>query len=74
MQALKLTPVGDSLAVILPIEVLERLRLKSGDTVFLNDIPEGVQLTTRDSDRVEQLEFGREFMREFSETFHELAQ
>ena len=74
MQALKLTPIGDSLAVILPLDVLERLKLKPGDTVFLNDIPEGFQLTTQDSDRAEQLKLGREFMCEFGETFHELAQ
>ncbi|MFN5190625.1 MAG: AbrB/MazE/SpoVT family DNA-binding domain-containing protein, partial [Burkholderiales bacterium] len=35
MSALKLTQIGNSVGVILPKEVLARLKLAKGDTVYL---------------------------------------
>lgn len=73
MHALKLTQIGNSVGVILPKEVLGRLKLEKGDTVFVTEMPEGYRLTPYDPNLAEQLELGREFMREFRDTFHELA-
>ena len=73
MQALKLTQIGNSVGLILPKEVLARLKLEKGDTVFLTDSPGGVTLTPHDPTFEEQLELGREFMREYRDTFHALA-
>jgi putative addiction module antidote len=73
MRALKLTQVGDSVGLILPEEILAHLKLGKGDTVYLAELPDGLRLTTHDSDLNEQLALGREFMREFHETFRELA-
>ena len=41
MHTLKLTQIGNSVGVILPKEVLSRLRLEKGQTVFLTETPEG---------------------------------
>ena len=73
MTALKLTQIGNSVGVILPKEMLARLKLEKGDTVFVTDTPEGVKLTPYDPTLDEQLKDGREFMREFRDTFHQLA-
>jgi len=73
MTALKLTQIGNSVGVILPKEMLARLKLEKGDTVFVTDAANGVMLTPYDPDLAEQLAAGREFMREYRDTFHQLA-
>jgi putative addiction module antidote len=73
MTALKLTQIGNSVGLILPKELLARLKLEKGDTVFVTDAPNGVNLTPFDPTLEKQLELGREFMREFRDTFHQLA-
>ena len=73
MTALKLTQIGNSVGLILPKEVLARLKLEKGDTVFVSDAANGVLLTPYDPALAEQLEAGREFMREYRDTFHQLA-
>lgn len=73
MHALKLTQIGNSVGLILPKEVLARLKLEKGDTVFVTETPEGVAMTPYDPSLEEQIEAGRAFMRDFRDTFHELA-
>lgn len=73
MTALKLTQIGNSVGVILPKEVLARLKLEKGDTVFLTEAANGVNLTPYDPALDEQLALGREFMREYRDAFHQLA-
>ncbi len=73
MVALKLTQIGNSVGVILPKEVLARLKVEKGDTVFVTDAANGVLLTPYDPALDEQLEAGREFMRAYRDTFHQLA-
>ena len=41
--------------------------------MFVTDAPGGVTLTPYDPALDEQLALGREFMREFRDTFHQLA-
>jgi putative addiction module antidote len=71
--ALKLTQIGNSLGVILPKEILARLKVQKGDTLFVTDAPDGLTLTPYDSSLDEQLAIGREFMHEYRDTFHQLA-
>jgi putative addiction module antidote len=73
MHILKLTQVGNSIGVILPKELLARLRVEKGDTVYVTETADGVVLTPYDPTLAEQLEQGREFMREYRDTFHALA-
>jgi len=74
MSALKLTQIGNSVGVILPKEVLARLRVSKGDTLFVTEAANGgVTLTPYDPGLEEQLELGREFMSEYRDTFHQLA-
>ena len=74
MSALKLTQIGNSVGVILPKEVLARLKLVKGDTVFLTEAANGgISLTPYDPELEEQLKLGREFMHDYRDTFHQLA-
>ena len=61
------------MGVILPKEALARLRLEKGQTVFLTETPEGLVLTPYDPALEEQIEAGRAFMRDYRDTFHQLA-
>ena len=73
MAALKLTQIGNSVGVILPKELLARLKVEKGDTLFWTEAANGVTLTPYDPDVEVQLALGREFMHEFRDTFHQLA-
>lgn len=73
MTALKLTQIGNSVGVILPKEVLANLKVEKGDTLFVTEATNGVTLTPYDPGLDEQIAAGREFMREFRDTFHQLA-
>jgi putative addiction module antidote len=55
-----LTRIGNSVGVILPKEVLVRLKLEKGDTVFVTDAVNGATLTPYDPALAEQLGAGRE--------------
>ena len=73
MPALKVTQIGNSVGVVFPKEMLAHMKVKKGDTVFLTEMPGGYRLTPYDPNLAEQLDAGRELMREFRDTFHELA-
>ncbi|MCZ4317060.1 AbrB/MazE/SpoVT family DNA-binding domain-containing protein [Comamonadaceae bacterium G21597-S1] len=73
MTTLKLTQIGNSVGVILPKEVLARLKVEKGDSLFMTDSADGITLTPYDPELATQLEEGREFMREYRDTFHQLA-
>jgi len=73
MLALKLKQIGNSLGVILPKEVLARLKVGKGATVFVSETPAGYLITPYDPAVVQQVEAGREFMRRYRDTFRELA-
>ncbi len=73
MHILKLTQIGNSVGVILPKEMLANLKLEKGESVFMTETPEGYVLTPYDPTLHEEMQAGREFMREFRDTFHALA-
>jgi putative addiction module antidote len=73
MHMLKLTQIGNSVGVILPREALARLKLGKGESIFLTDTPEGYVLTPYDPSLGEEIEAGRAFMRDYRDTFHQLA-
>jgi hypothetical protein len=52
---------------------LSRLKLSKGESVFLTESKEGFILTPYDPALEEEISAGREFMREYRDTFHQLA-
>lgn len=73
MSTLKLTKIGTSTGLIIPKEMLARLKVEKGDTLYAIETKEGYLLTPYDPAIADQLEAGREFMKEYRETFKALA-
>jgi antitoxin component of MazEF toxin-antitoxin module len=73
MHTLKLIRIGHAVGLVLPPEVLAALNRAEGELVFLSDTSEGFVLTQHAPAVVAQLQAGREFMRDYHMSFHELA-
>ena len=71
---LKITTIGNSAGVILPRELLTRLRLEKGDELFALETPDGIRLTTYDPTLAKQMEVAEEVMRKRRALLHKLAQ
>jgi putative addiction module antidote len=73
MTALKLTGIGNSVGVILPKELLVKLGVQKGDTLYAVETPDGVRLTTSDPDFEAQMEVARRLMKQWRNVLRELA-
>lgn len=73
-KTLKLTTVGNSTGVVLPKEILEKLRASKGDTIFAIETPNGVELTPYDSEFARQMEIAERVMREDRDVLKRLAE
>jgi putative addiction module antidote len=73
MFTLKLTQIGNSVGVILPKEVLARLKLDKGDEVFITESPDGYRITPHNPDFEEQMKTAREIMKDRRAVLRELA-
>ena len=71
---LKITAIGNSAGVILPKELLARLRVEKGDELYAVETPDGVRLTTYDPMFAAQMEVAERIMREDRELLRKLAQ
>ena len=71
---LKITAIGNSAGVILPRELLARLRLGKGDELFAIETPDGLRLTTYDPTLAAQMEVAEQVMRKRRALLHQLAQ
>ncbi|HIY72116.1 AbrB/MazE/SpoVT family DNA-binding domain-containing protein [Luteimonas sp. MJ293] len=71
---LKITTVGNSAGIILPKELLARLRLQKGDELFALETPDGIKLTAFDPALAEQMEVAERIMREDRAVLRKLAQ
>ena len=73
MTALKLTSIGNSVGVILPRELLVKLGVQKGDTLFAVETPEGVRLSVSDPDYEAQMVVARRLMKKWRNVLAELA-
>lgn len=71
---LKVTTIGNSAGVILPRELLTRLRLEKGDELFALETPDGVKLTNYDPVLAKQMEVAEKVMRKRRSLLRKLAQ
>ncbi len=70
---LKLRAVGTSTGVLLPKEMLVRMKIKKDDILFAVETPEGYLLTPYDPEVEKQISKGRDFMARYRDTFRALA-
>jgi putative addiction module antidote len=73
MHTLKLTQIGNSVGVILPRELLAKLGMTKGDTIYAIDQPDGVRLTIADPDFAAQMDIARKVMKDRRAVLRELA-
>lgn len=71
---LKITSIGNSAGLILPKEILARLRVEKGDELYVLETPDGIKLTTFDPTLAEQMEVADKVMRKRRALLHKLAQ
>ncbi|MDD2768227.1 MAG: AbrB/MazE/SpoVT family DNA-binding domain-containing protein [Methylococcus sp.] len=70
---LNLTQIGNSVGVILPKEVLARLKLEKGDAVFLTESPDGYRVVGYDPGFERQMSEAEEIMKRRRNVLRELA-
>lgn len=74
MYTLKLTTIGSSTGVIIPKEMLKNMKLEKGDSLYVVETPEGYVLTPYNPEVEAQIHQGRQFIKQYRETFKALAE
>lgn len=74
MTTLKVTAIGNSTGVILPRELLERLRVQRGDVLNVVETPNGIELSAYDVGFAERMELAEQIMREDRDVLRRLGQ
>jgi putative addiction module antidote len=59
---------------VLPKEMLEKLRVSKGDTLFAVETPNGIELTPYNPEFAEQLQIADRVMREDRDALRKLAE
>lgn len=70
---IKVITVGNSAGVILPKELLARLRLEKGDSLFATELPDGIKLTPYDPTLDGQMAVAENVMRKRRTLLRKLA-
>lgn len=74
MATLKVTTVGNSVGVVLPKELLEKLRVQKGDLLYVTETPDGIRISPYDSAFAAQMELAERVMREDRDALRKLAE
>ena len=73
MVEMRLISVGNSIGVILPRDLVAKLGVQKGDTLFASETQDGVNLSVRQPDFEEQMMAARRVIRERAAVLRELA-
>jgi putative addiction module antidote len=72
---LQIKKIGNSVGLILPKDVLARLKLKEGDKLYLVEQTErGMKLTPYDPKHAEAMDIARRSFRKYADTYKALAE
>ncbi|TPE58448.1 AbrB/MazE/SpoVT family DNA-binding domain-containing protein [Sandaracinobacter neustonicus] len=71
--SLKITKIGNSAGVVLPKELLAKLRAGVGDTLYVSETPEGIRITAANPDFAEKMAVAERIMREDRDILRVLA-
>ena len=70
---IKITTVGNSAGIILPKELLARLRVAKGDSLYATELSDGIKLSAFDPKFADQMEIAERIMREDRNVLRKLA-
>ncbi|MCY4100969.1 MAG: AbrB/MazE/SpoVT family DNA-binding domain-containing protein [Rhodobacteraceae bacterium] len=73
MARLKVTTVGNSVGVVLPKEVLARLRVEKGDVLYTTETPNGIELSAYNPTFAEQMDTAEAILRDNRDVLKKLA-
>jgi putative addiction module antidote len=70
----KVTTVGNSTGIVLPKELLAKLKIEKGDILYVTETPDGVQMTPFDQKFIRVMDAAAQIMRENRDVLRKLAQ
>jgi len=71
--SLKITKIGNSAGVVLPKELLAKLRAGVGDTLYVSETPDGIRITASDPSFEAKMALAEQIMREDRDILRVLA-
>ncbi len=71
---LKVVTVGNSVGVVLSKDILEKLRVQKGDSIFAVETSRGIELMPYNSELAEQMKIAEQVMREDRDALRKLAE
>jgi len=74
MPTIKVTTVGSSIGIVLPKDILAKLRVGRGDLLYASETPDGIQLVPFDPELAKQLEMAEEIMRKDRDVLRKLKE
>lgn len=74
MASVKVVAVGNSTGVILPKEIVQRLRVEKGDTLYVLETPTGIELTPYDREFAAQMDVAESVMHEDRDVLKKLGE
>jgi len=74
VKKVKLRAIGNSTGVVLPREVLEKLRVERGDELMVLETPDGIMLTSYDPEFARQMDVAEQVMRKRRNLLRKLAE
>lgn len=72
-RSLKITKIGNSAGIILPKELLARLRVDIGDDVYVSEASDGLRVTASDPDFAALMDMAEGIMRKDRDILKVLA-
>lgn len=71
---LKITTIGNSVGVVLPRELLAKLRVEKGDSLYVTELADGIKLASYDPQFAAQMAVAEQVMREDRDVLRKLAE
>jgi len=71
--SVKITKIGNSAGVVLPKELLAKLRAGVGDTLYVTETPDGIRITAANPDFAAKMDLAEQIMREDRDILRVLA-
>jgi putative addiction module antidote len=71
---IKVTTIGNSTGIILPKEVLSRLKVERGDNLYLVETPNGIELSPYDENFADEMVSAKRVMKKYRDVLRKLAE
>lgn len=74
MTHIRLTTVGNSVGIVLPKEILAKLRVGKGDELYITETPNGIELTPYNPNFALQMDLAEEIMKKDRDVLKKLSE